>query len=154
MRPAPAGRLHPIGSRPAGEPVSSDANGTRNRPLSRVAGKRFSLRVSSRFASVYYRQAAPAGLVMIIVMTDSCRLRYLSCGGSLRLQLEPTRPYPPDFRRLLRRPRIRAWAGRAAPLFALPGLPPGSASRSIRDLSAQAPSSSVVPSGSRPHVLS
>ena len=28
---------------------------------------------------------------------------------------------------------IRAWGGRAAPLFALPGLPPGSASRSIRD---------------------
>src|SRR5450756_163895 len=49
---------------------------------------------------------------------------------------------------------IRAWGGRAAPLSALPGLPPGSASRSIRDLSAQAPSSSVVPSGSRPHVLS
>ena len=65
----PAGRLHPIGSRPAGEPVSSDANGTRNRPPARVAGKRFSLRVSSRFASVYYRQAAPAGLVMITVMT-------------------------------------------------------------------------------------
>src|SRR5664280_791042 len=39
---------------------------------------------------------------------------------------------------------IRAWGGRAAPLSALPGLPPGSASRSIRDLSAQAPSSSVV----------
>src|SRR5664280_2277744 len=39
---------------------------------------------------------------------------------------------------------IRAWGGRA-PLSALPGLPPGSASRSIRDLSAQAPSSSVVP---------
>ena len=31
---------------------------------------------------------------------------------------------------------IRAWGGRAAPLSALPGLPPGSASRSIRDLSA------------------
>ena len=28
---------------------------------------------------------------------------------------EPTQPYPPDFRRLLRRPRIRAWGGRAAP---------------------------------------
>ena len=93
----PAGRLHPIGSRPAGEPVSSDANGTRNRPPARVAGKRFSLRVSSRFASVYDRQAAPAGLVMITVMTASRRLRYLSCGGSLRLQLEPPGHIRPIF---------------------------------------------------------
>ena len=87
----PAGRLHPIGSRPAGEPVSSDANGTRNRPPARVAGKRFSLRVSSRFASVYYRQAAPAGLVMITVMTAKLSVKLSQLRGVITT---PAGTYP------------------------------------------------------------